>query len=208
MPRKVPGRPITGFAMVALVVTHAPHSVQGRSVSIGVTGDVNFHPNLTSYPPEYPWGDLRPTLLGFDLLLINHESTAANLPDPTPNNYKYEDPMNYTAALLAAANVNLTGQANNHQFDFWGEGMNRTIGVLSSLPAWQQQGGLFGASENPSPSYSDPVVFRLNDGDDDGDGGSSASIDVAVFSLVAQLCHKDPDTGEDVLDSCTCGMCC
>jgi hypothetical protein len=168
-------------------------SGDAKTVTFSVTGDVNFNLNLTKYPPEFAWGNVLPVLESADFLFINHESTAANLPDPLPNDYKYQDPFNSTAALLAASSVSFAGQSNNHQFDFWGEGVNRTMQVLAS--EGQPQGGLYNATASSMVDRDNrkPVLF-------------SGGLDVAVFSFVAQLCHKDPDTGLDILDSCTCGI--
>ncbi|GAB5361378.1 hypothetical protein AAMO2058_000708500 [Amorphochlora amoebiformis] len=187
---------LLSFAIMPPSVAERERGGRGGSekVSFGVTGDFNLAVNHeTGLPPfEDPrevWGDTIKSLKTFDALLINHESTIAGVyPDSHPSGYRYEDPENYLKALTAANPNTFVSQANNHQFDFWGEGLNSTIQALRESNV--TFGGIGSYHEVRKPQ-----IVELG-----------KKVRLAIFTVVAQMCHLNSSTGEPIFTSCTCGL--
>ena len=79
-------------------------------------------------------------------------------------------------------------QANNHQFDFWQEGVTRTEDALNRLR--DEYGIESGGVGTPADVVKPRIITRKTPNGD--------TIKIAVFTLVAQLCHKLCD-GRDII---------
>eukprot|EP00466_Bigelowiella_natans_P003205 jgi/Bigna1/86763/estExt_fgenesh1_pg.C_130202 len=169
------GVAIRGFMiMLALINFGSQPSAAAKVVanrrlfSFGVTGDFNLFTDPKSgiagvNEPEDVWGDLLTTLRGLADICI-----------------------------MRNGEVTWIGQANNHQFDFWGEGVNHTISTLQKHRLLY--GGLGSFEE-----VRKPVLIPIP--------GNNSGINrrLAVFSLVAQTCHRR-ENGSAIMTSCTCGL--
>jgi hypothetical protein len=94
----------------------------------------------------------------------------------------------YSYSLCTAANVAWLGLSNNHQFDYWGQGVANT---LANTDAHNITHGGLGTPDEVRK----PTLLHTPDGHT-----------VAVFAVTVLSCHKT-DNGTVVwLDSCTCGM--
>jgi len=169
-------------------------------VTMGFTGDVVLHQELPSDQPLRPWGNLAPALKALDLLMINHEATLTPEPSEHPNAFKFRDPSHYSATYDAAG-VSFISFANNHQFDFQRHGVQATLHAREAL---RTQYGIQSGGVGTPEAVRRPAIVATSLGD--------RQVRVAVFTIVAQLCHKDA-AGEDIIEphhpgknSCTCKM--
>eukprot|EP00039_Didymoeca_costata_P024222 m.9657 g.9657 ORF g.9657 m.9657 type:complete len:397 (-) comp4109_c0_seq1:140-1330(-) len=159
--------------------------------SIGITGDVNLNPALNTTNFSYVWGDTIDVLRKVDLMCIQHESTLAEIPDKNPATIQFEDPLNYTETYKAGG-IDYITIANNHQFDYGLNGLNRTLQVLNKTGI-PHSGVSFSEAESK-----EPIIINASI------PGQAEALTIAVFSLVIDECWKWPN-GSLYLDGCTCG---
>eukprot|EP01125_Pyxidicula_operculata_P006621 TRINITY_DN2284_c2_g2_i1.p1 TRINITY_DN2284_c2_g2~~TRINITY_DN2284_c2_g2_i1.p1 ORF type:complete len:435 (+),score=71.32 TRINITY_DN2284_c2_g2_i1:317-1621(+) len=189
---------VVAIFMVGTVSSHI-HSVSSANSSnkevmiLGFGGDVNLNPNLTNcfpFPTRmdllYPWGDVVPFMNSVDLMMINHESTIANMSDPNwnPASAKFQDPIGWESTWKLTGAKFFMSFANNHQFDFG------TQGTLNTYQNVKNLGFPWGGIGLTDAEVRSPAIVSVQP-------HSSTPKRVAIFTLVAQVC--------DEFNHCTCG---
>ncbi|HKA86028.1 MAG TPA: CapA family protein [Haliangiales bacterium] len=105
----------------------------GPVVLVGLTGDVmlgrGVNDAIAARGYAYPWGDVRPLLLGTDLNLVNLETTITAGTRAVPKTFNYKAAPDKVQSLVDAR-IDVVNVANNHILDFSEEGMVETLAVL------------------------------------------------------------------------------
>lgn len=162
--------------VIALAASKAATTKSGPRFTMFFVGDTNLRPDLATAQPgnfSFPWGDLLPLMRSHDLTLANHEGTIAdNLTAPHRDGAIFQDPYNWTETFVTAG-IDFLSFGNNHQFDFYEQGVQNT---LRALRRWSH--ALSYAGLGTSEQIKKPVIFER-------DGAR-----IAVFSLVAQVCLR------------------
>ncbi len=107
------------------------------SATVALAGDVMLgrlvNDVLRLRGPTWPWGDLRPLLVGADLTIVNLECVIARDGRPWqrwPKVFHFRvDPI--AAESLKLAGIDAVGLANNHILDYDGEALAETIELLA-----------------------------------------------------------------------------
>ena len=117
--------------------------MEGASFRLAVVGDCMLgrlvNDTLEHEPPEYPWGDTLPILLGADGRICNLECVISDRGEPWsvyPKAFHFRSAAK-NVAVLGAARMNAVSLANNHALDYGYDALEEMLEILSrSGIAW------------------------------------------------------------------------
>lgn len=104
-------------------------------LSLGLGGDVclglDVAPFITNNGPDYPWSEISPLLMSYDITAVNLEGPLCRSeyahPDQPSFHVRGEDSC---ASPMAAAGVDAVCLANDHIMDYGSQGLEETLNLL------------------------------------------------------------------------------